>query len=42
MEGGQHLALEAGADDYLPKPIDTRARLHKINGLLTPRREDEP
>jgi DNA-binding response OmpR family regulator len=34
MEGGRRLALEAGADDYLPKPINTRALLHKIEGLL--------
>lgn len=36
MEGGQRLAMEAGADDYLPKPIDTRALLEKINVLLAP------
>ncbi len=39
MEGGQRLALEAGADDYLPKPINTRILLHKINGLLDQSRE---
>lgn len=37
MEGGHHLALEAGANDFLPKPIDTRALLQKIQGLLTSR-----
>jgi CheY-like chemotaxis protein len=34
MEGGQRLALEAGADDYLPKPINAAKLLHKINVLL--------
>lgn len=37
MEGGRHLALEAGADDYLPKPINTGKLLRKINGLLDQR-----
>jgi DNA-binding response OmpR family regulator len=40
MEGGQRLALEAGADDYLPKPINTKVLLHKINGLLDRQRVD--
>lgn len=34
MEGAEHLALEAGADDYMAKPVDTRALLRKIQELL--------
>jgi len=34
MEGGHRLALEAGADDYLSKPINIRLLLNKITGLL--------
>lgn len=37
MEGAKDLAIQAGANDFLAKPIDTRALLHKINGLLAPR-----
>jgi CheY-like chemotaxis protein len=39
MEGGQRLALEAGADDFMPKPIDARMLLRKINGFLEPEGE---
>lgn len=34
MEGGQRLALEAGANDFLSKPINIRLLLRKITGLL--------
>jgi len=37
MEGGKRLALEAGADDFLPKPINTRALLLKIDDFLSRR-----
>jgi CheY-like chemotaxis protein len=40
MEGAKDLAIQAGANDFLAKPIDTRALLHKINGLL-PQRSGE-
>lgn len=38
MEGGQRLALEAGADDFLSKPINIRLLLRKITGLLDQQR----
>jgi CheY-like chemotaxis protein len=41
MEGAEHLALEAGADDYLAKPVDTRALLRKIQLHLAERPEGE-
>lgn len=34
MEGARELALHAGADDYVRKPIDIRALLAKVSGLL--------
>lgn len=34
MEGARELALHAGADDYVRKPIDIRVLLAKVNGLL--------
>lgn len=34
MEGGHSLALEAGADDFLSKPINIHLLLDKIDGLL--------
>src|SRR5690625_417460 len=37
MEGGKRLALEAGADDFLPKPINTRGLLLKIEDFLSRR-----
>lgn len=41
MEGGQRLALEAGADDYMPKPINTRTLLDKIDHILSRREGGE-
>lgn len=35
MEGAQELALHAGADDYVRKPIDIRTLLKKVDALLT-------
>ncbi|HEX7049282.1 MAG TPA: response regulator [Longimicrobiales bacterium] len=34
MEGARQLALDAGADDVVPKPINTHALLGKIQHLL--------
>lgn len=34
MEGARELALHAGADDYVRKPIDIRLLLRKVNELL--------
>ncbi len=34
MEGAQELALHAGADEFLRKPVDIRALLAKVSGLL--------
>lgn len=34
MEGAQELALHAGADEFVRKPIDIRALLAKLNGLV--------
>lgn len=34
MEGAHQLALQAGASDFLRKPIDTRILLDKIRQLL--------
>jgi len=34
MEGAQRIAAEAGADDFVAKPINTRLLLHKIQELL--------
>ncbi len=39
MEGAQELALSAGADDYVRKPIDVRLLLAKVTEVLR-RRED--
>lgn len=36
MEGARNLAIEAGANDVVPKPINTRVLLGKISGLLRP------
>ncbi len=34
MEGAQELALHAGADEFVRKPIDIRVLLAKMSGLL--------
>jgi two-component system, cell cycle response regulator DivK len=34
MEGGRELALHAGADDYVKKPIDIRRLIGLVNGWL--------
>ncbi len=34
MEGAQDLALHAGADEFVRKPIDIRALLAKLRGLV--------
>jgi len=34
MEGAQELALHAGADEFVRKPIDIRTLLAKMSGLL--------
>lgn len=34
MDGAQRLAIQAGADDFVAKPIDTRSLLGKIQSLL--------
>ena len=37
MEGAHQLAIQAGANDYLRKPIDIRRLLAKVNDWLEPR-----
>ncbi len=39
MEGAQELALHAGADEYVPKPIEVRLLLAKVGELMR-RRQD--
>lgn len=34
MDGARSLALDAGADDFLPKPINSRKLLEKVRGWL--------
>lgn len=34
MEGAQHLALQAGANDFVRKPIDIHDLVGKVNDLL--------
>ncbi len=34
MEGAQELALHAGADDFVRKPVDIRMLLAKVSGLV--------
>jgi CheY-like chemotaxis protein len=34
MEGAQTIAFGAGVDDYVPKPVDARMLLNKIERLL--------
>jgi CheY-like chemotaxis protein len=41
MEGAKELALHAGANDYVRKPIDIRSLLAKVSGLLERRGEAE-
>lgn len=41
MEGGYRLALEAGANDFLSKPINIRLLLNKITGLLDQHEAEE-
>ncbi len=41
MEGAQELALGAGADEYVRKPIDVRVLLAKVTEVLR-RRQDAP
>ncbi|MGH7504428.1 MAG: response regulator [Longimicrobiales bacterium] len=36
MEGAHQLAIQAGANDYLRKPIDIRRLLAKVNNWLEP------
>ena len=36
MEGARELALHAGADDYVGKPIDIRRLIGLVNGWLAP------
>jgi two-component system, cell cycle response regulator DivK len=37
MEGAHQLAMQAGANDYVRKPIDIRGLLAKVNTWLEPR-----
>jgi CheY-like chemotaxis protein len=34
MEGARSLALDAGANDFLPKPVNSRTLLDKVNDWL--------
>ena len=36
MEGAQQLALQAGADDFVRKPVDIRGLVAKVNRYLPP------
>lgn len=36
MDGAQQLALQAGANDYVRKPIDIRRLIAKVHGWLAP------
>jgi CheY-like chemotaxis protein len=36
MEGAQSLALQAGANDFVRKPVDIRGLVAKINTMLEP------
>jgi CheY-like chemotaxis protein len=42
MEGAQMLALQAGATDFVRKPVDIRGLVTKINGWLEQTQRDEP
>ena len=35
MDGAQRLSMQAGADDFIAKPIDTRGLMAKIRNWLT-------
>lgn len=37
MEGAQQLAIQAGANDYVRKPIDIRGLLMKVDNWLQPK-----
>jgi CheY-like chemotaxis protein len=37
MEGAYQLAIQAGADDYVRKPVDIRRLVAKVNDWLSPR-----
>jgi DNA-binding response OmpR family regulator len=34
MEGAQHLAMQAGASDYVRKPIEIRGLIAKVRSWL--------
>ena len=36
MEGAQKLAMQAGADDYIRKPIDIRGLIAKVHNWIQP------
>jgi len=42
MKGDQEKCIEAGADDYIPKPIHAPTLFAAIERLRTPHRQDEP
>ncbi len=42
MEGAQELALAAGADEYVRKPIDVRVLLAKVSEVLRRRQDATP
>jgi CheY-like chemotaxis protein len=37
MEGAQQLAIQAGANDFIRKPVDIRGLVAKVHHLLEPR-----
>lgn len=37
MEGAQQLAIQAGANDFVRKPIDIRGLIAKVNNWIRPR-----
>ena len=40
MEGAREQVLAAGCDDFVPKPLDIRAFLHRLRTWIAPQRED--